>query len=147
MRVEAEPFPIAELVQDVAQDFRLRAEKAGIEPGDIILEFDGETVETSNDLPPLVGSNPPGSEAEVLVSLGREDTLDRDGLVRLVTSINRYLGLPQAGMPADAAELLAVARGVARRRVVVKRPVRAAPLAADAVAGPHPLHRLGNRLG
>jgi hypothetical protein len=30
------------------------------------------------------------TQAEVLVSLGREDTLDRDGLVRLVTSINRY---------------------------------------------------------
>jgi hypothetical protein len=46
------------------------------------------------------------TQAEVLVSLGREDTLDRDGLVRLVTSINRYLGLPQAGMPADAVELV-----------------------------------------
>ena len=46
------------------------------------------------------------TQAEVLVPLGREDTLDRDGLVRLVASINRYLGLPQAGMPADAVELV-----------------------------------------
>ena len=46
------------------------------------------------------------TQAQVLVSLGREDALDRDGLVRLVASINRYLGLPQAGMPADAAELV-----------------------------------------
>jgi hypothetical protein len=46
------------------------------------------------------------TQAEVLVPLGREDALDRDGLVRLVTSINRYLGLPQAGMPADAAEMV-----------------------------------------
>ena len=44
------------------------AEKAGIEPGDVILAFNGETVETSGDLPPLVGSNPPGTEADVLVS-------------------------------------------------------------------------------
>ena len=46
------------------------------------------------------------TQAEVLVPLGREDTLDRDGLVRLVASINRYLGLPQAGMPADAVEMV-----------------------------------------
>ena len=44
------------------------AEKAGIQSGDIILEFDGETIETSNDLPPIVGANPPGTEAEVLIS-------------------------------------------------------------------------------
>ena len=33
------------------------------------------------------------TQAEVLVNLGREDTLDRDGLARLVASINRYLGV------------------------------------------------------
>ena len=64
----------------------------------------------------------PGEEAEVLVSLGREDALDRDGLVRLVASINRYLGLPQAGMPADAAELvvadLELIGGVERQYIV-----------------------------
>lgn len=32
------------------------------------------------------------TQAEVLVNLGREDRLDRDGLRRLVASINRYLG-------------------------------------------------------
>ena len=32
------------------------------------------------------------THAEVLLNLGREDTLDRDGLTRLVASINRYLG-------------------------------------------------------
>jgi len=32
------------------------------------------------------------TQAEVLLNLGREDQLDRDGLVRLVASINRYLG-------------------------------------------------------
>ena len=44
------------------------AERAGIQPGDVILEFDGEVIETWSDLPPLVGANPPGTEAEVLVS-------------------------------------------------------------------------------
>lgn len=33
------------------------------------------------------------TRAEVLVNLGREDALDRNGLARLVASINRYLGV------------------------------------------------------
>jgi hypothetical protein len=46
------------------------------------------------------------TRAEVLVSLGREDALDRDGLVRLVASINRYLGLPDSNAPGEVAELV-----------------------------------------
>ncbi len=47
------------------------------------------------------------THAEVLLNLGREDTLDRDGLTRLVASINRYLGEPgPAGLPAEAAQLV-----------------------------------------
>jgi hypothetical protein len=43
----------------------------------------------------------------VLLNLGREDQLDRDGLRRLVASINRYLGEPDSGLPpADAAQLV-----------------------------------------
>ena len=34
------------------------------------------------------------TQAQVLTNLGREDQLDRDGLRRLVASINRYLGVP-----------------------------------------------------
>ncbi|MEZ5298037.1 MAG: IS1634 family transposase [Ilumatobacteraceae bacterium] len=37
------------------------------------------------------------TQAEVLVNLGREDRLDPDGLRRLVRSLNRYLGEPDAG--------------------------------------------------
>lgn len=42
------------------------------------------------------------TQAEVLLNLGREDLLDRDGLHRLVRSVNRYLGEPDsdAGDPA-----------------------------------------------
>ena len=39
------------------------------------------------------------SVAQVLVNLGREDELDRDGLARLVASINRYLGVADASAP------------------------------------------------
>lgn len=47
------------------------------------------------------------TQAEVLLNLGPEDGLDRDGPARLVASINRYLGEPApAALPADAALLL-----------------------------------------
>lgn len=53
------------------------AEKGGIESGDIILEFDGQEVELSSDLPPIVGANPPGTTAEVVVSRnGKKKTLE-----------------------------------------------------------------------
>jgi serine protease Do len=58
--------PVGALVNDVSEGGA--AERAGIEPGDIILAFNQQTVETSNDLPPLVGANPPGTEAVVTVS-------------------------------------------------------------------------------
>jgi transposase len=46
------------------------------------------------------------TRAQVLLNLGREDQLDRDGLGRLVASISRYLGEPDTGLPpADAAQL------------------------------------------
>lgn len=44
------------------------ASRAGIQPGDVILEFDGQPIEVWSDLPPLVGANPPGREVNVLVS-------------------------------------------------------------------------------
>jgi len=41
------------------------AEKAGIEPMDIIVGFDGKPVDSSSDLPRIVGSTRPGSTASV----------------------------------------------------------------------------------
>lgn len=43
------------------------AEKAGIEAGDIIIKFDGKTIEKSSDLPRLVGNVKPGTKAVVTV--------------------------------------------------------------------------------
>jgi serine protease Do len=41
------------------------ADKAGIEPGDVILKFDGKSIGSSTDLPPLVSKSSPGSEANL----------------------------------------------------------------------------------
>lgn len=76
--------PIGALVSDITKDGA--ADRAGIQPGDVILEFNGSEVVTWNDLPPLVGANPPGTEAEVKISRqGKEqvfevtlDALDSD---------------------------------------------------------------------
>jgi serine protease Do len=43
------------------------ADKAGVEASDIILAFDGKQVESSSDLPRIVGSTRPGSQASVEV--------------------------------------------------------------------------------
>jgi serine protease Do len=43
------------------------ADKAGIEASDIIVTFDGKTVESSSDLPRIVGSTRPGSQSSVEV--------------------------------------------------------------------------------
>lgn len=58
--------PTGALVADVVDGGA--AQRVGIEPGDVILAFNDQPVETSSDLPPLVGANPPGTRAEVLVS-------------------------------------------------------------------------------
>jgi hypothetical protein len=63
------------------------------------------------------------TQAQVLLNLGREDQLDPDGLRRLVASIDRYLGDPDAGLPADAAQL--AGEGL---RVAASRPVGAVHL-------------------
>lgn len=59
------------LINDLTPDGA--ADRAGMQPGDVILEFDGEVIETWSDLPPLVGANPPGTEAKVLVSRNGKD--------------------------------------------------------------------------
>ena len=91
--------PVGALVNDITEDGA--ADRAGIEPGDVILAFNDAEVETWNDLPPLVGSNPPGTKAKVRVSReGKErtfdvvlDALDSDG----GTSVAESNSEPQGG--------------------------------------------------
>jgi serine protease Do len=73
---------IQEVTQELAESFGLSkaqgaavnavekggpAEKAGIEPGDVILKFDGKTVTSSSDLPRVVGATRPGSKVTIQV--------------------------------------------------------------------------------
>jgi hypothetical protein len=57
------------------------------------------------------------TQARVLANLGREDQLDRDGVRRLVASINRYLGEPNTAAT-DSAELVGDGLTVAGSRPV-----------------------------
>lgn len=43
------------------------AAKAGLEPGDVILSFNGQAIDRSSDLPPLVASMAPGNTAQMEV--------------------------------------------------------------------------------
>ena len=73
---------IQEVSQDLADSFGLDkpagalvnsvekgspAEKAGIEPGDVILKFNGKEIVRSGELPPLVSEQAPGSRATLQV--------------------------------------------------------------------------------
>jgi serine protease Do len=55
--------PRGALVQGV--EAGLPAEKAGVEPGDIILKVDGKNVDKSGDLPRLIGSTKPGAKSQL----------------------------------------------------------------------------------
>ncbi len=43
------------------------AEKAGLQPGDVIRSFNGVAINDSSDLPPLVGALPPGTHSKLTV--------------------------------------------------------------------------------
>ena len=67
--------PRGALVAQVMSDSP--AEKAGFKPGDIVIEFNGRSIETSSKLPHIVGRLEPGSEAEaVILRKGKRKTLD-----------------------------------------------------------------------
>ena len=53
------------------------AAKAGLHEGDIILEFNGQHVDLSSDLPHFVGRARPGSEAQIVIMrAGKRETLN-----------------------------------------------------------------------
>jgi serine protease Do len=59
------PKPVGALVNQVEKGSP--ADKAGIEALDIIVKFDGRQIESSSDLPRIVGSTRPGAQATVQI--------------------------------------------------------------------------------
>lgn len=70
------------------------ADEAGLRPGDVILEFDGNNIEYSHDLPHVVGLISPGSKADAKIFRERTDRtlevtvgeLTEDGSTRRTSS-------------------------------------------------------------
>lgn len=99
------------------------AADAGLKAGDIILSFNGESVGVSSDLPPLVGSTPPGNTIDVELLRSRKsltlpvtirelrenrtETAESDS-----TSNTKMLGLSLRSMTERELEEYAVDNGV-----------------------------------
>src|SRR5437764_3952699 len=94
------------------------AKPAGIEPGDVIIKFDGKDIKEMRDLPKIVGDTPVGKDVPVIVvrkgkeetktvRLGRlEDTpqqasVKTDAPAAEKSGVQKALGLSLAGMTDD----------------------------------------------
>jgi serine protease Do len=81
------------------------ADKAGVEASDIILSFDGKAVESSSDLPRIVGSTRPGSQSAVEIwrkGAKRTLTLSVGELQEdRVAAADKPRAKPQADAPAN----------------------------------------------
>lgn len=118
------------------------ADKADLKSGDIILEFNGKSVNYSSELPPLVGSVKPGSTVDVLILRGGDrETLKvtiepLDEGERVATAApespvdESRLGVEVAELSADEKESLGVQHGVVVSKI--------APDGAAANAGIRP---------
>ena len=143
--------PRGALIAQVGKDSP--AEQAGLEPGDVILSFAGEAIETSADLPHVVGLIAPGTKVvAVIFREGREQdlTVEVGGLgADEVASVNAGVAadgsisiLGMRLVEADPAELssIGLSGGVAVREVDRGSPADEAGIMAGDV-----LTRLGNQ--
>ncbi len=105
------------------------ADNAGIKPGDIVLSFNGKLLESSGELPPLVGATPVGAKAKVevlrdgkkrdiTVTIGKLDeqatagTTPRPGNAAPQEAQESRLGIAVSDLTAEQVEQLGVAGGV-----------------------------------
>ncbi len=107
---------IQEVNRDLAESFGLKrprgaliaevmvdspAEQAGLRSGDIVLEFEGESVELSSDLPPMVGRTPVGESATLEV-LREGRRIDLDVVIGRLPEDNELAGAtPQSSGPSE----------------------------------------------
>lgn len=107
------------------------AEKAGIQAGDVITQFNGKTVERVSDLPRMVGNTKPGTEATVTVfhrgstrdltitvaevkpdADSKTSTSDADSRQDKSSALAQKWGLTVAEISADQAKELRIKGGV-----------------------------------
>ena len=115
MRVAIQP-----MTKELAQSFKLEgaegvvvanvepnspAAKAGLQPGDVILAYNGKKIDEANNLPRLVGNTKPGQQAKLEVWRdGKRQTLNATiGEMPTQTAAARAPkpGAKEGGVPAD----------------------------------------------
>ncbi len=114
--------PAGALVARVVEDSP--AADAGVEPGDIILEFDGRTIDLSSELPHIVGRTRPGRDADMVVmrdgerltlsvSVGELAAADDDAPATVPDrDTDQPLGMRLEDLSESAAQRLGVSGGV-----------------------------------
>lgn len=133
---------IQEVNRDLAESFGLKrprgaliaevmadspAQKAGLQAGDIVLSYDGDEVQLSSDLPPMVGRTPVGETAELQVLRGGEEIELQVEIGRLPEEGSQQASAPSSDssgpasaplgmmvepLPADMADSMGVEGGV-----------------------------------
>ena len=145
---------IQDVTEDLASSFKLSephgalvsnvkeggpGAQAGLEPGDIVVEFDGKKVKSSHELPAMVAATPVGKEVEVkILREGKEKTLrakiaemPRDGegaAEETGESSGEKLGLGVAPVTPEVARQLGIEPGSG----VLVRAVKSGSVAEDA---------------
>ena len=153
--------PRGALIAQVGQDSP--AERAGLQSGDIIVSFAEETIDTSADLPHVVGLIAPGTEVTaVIVREGEEQTirvevggLGADEVARVTTGVAADGSLSLLGMTiteADPVMLsdLGLAGGVVISEVEPDSPADQAGVRAGDILtrfGSQPVSRVGDLSG
>ncbi len=133
---------IQEVNRDLAESFGLKrprgalvaevmsgspAQEAGLQAGDIVLSYDGDDIELSSDLPPMVGRTPVGETADLKVLRGGEEIELNVEIGRLPEEGSQQAAAPAGGgggpasaplgmmvepLPAEMADSLGVEGGV-----------------------------------